>query len=575
MSLIAIVPSLAAAYSGSVDPQLATITINRDFSAVGVWRIPFVRNTADNQFYLPEYSAYGQAASTRYKLTKMQETYSKKQVFPVQVYDEVLGVPVNSADPNLVQLYDVTYTMTPYFKGPVAMYEFWMAGGPSRIDPSMQITFPSDWKIISLWPSEATTSANTIGIHYSPSHAQYEPIVVVFQTSAAGTVQQFGKYTVSGTYDEVQKIGAALALLGTLDDTMLTNVGIKTPDKVLIISDNLSTVGQIGFEAEAIAANPNIVVFNNQLTKSKTTEEIAETLAHEMMHLAMNQQTLFRGNGYRAPFLDEGIAVYFQTLMHKKIFTDVNKRILNEDLNRTHVISPTEAGVLYESSFDTAFDGGRNLGTGASYMHAGLVFGRFADTAGAPGFKKLFPDLAGAAANVYSSDDSDTVFNMLSSISGLSTAKLKFPGKTENDVAGIVGRISHPDNDENVSADVITAYIKTGIKHYFAAGGLQTSAVVTPSAVVPSAPTVVPTAVGKAGKITKNLNPGSKDPEVISLQTFLESKGFLTMPVGVTKGYFGQGTKAALIKYQKSAGIAQTGTVGPKTRAAINSANGF
>jgi len=41
------------------------------------------------------------------------------------------------------------------------------------------------------------------------------------------------------------------------------------------------------------------------------------------------------------------------------------------------------------------------------------------------------------------------------------------------------------------------------------------------------------------------------------------------MPANTPKGIFGSLTKAALMKYQQSQGLEQTGAIGPKTQAAI------
>ena len=71
--------------------------------------------------------------------------------------------------------------------------------------------------------------------------------------------------------------------------------------------------------------------------------------------------------------------------------------------------------------------------------------------------------------------------------------------------------------------------------------------------------------------LTNNLTIGSRGGDVASLQTFLVSKGFLTLPAGVTTGYFGQLTKSAVMKYQASVGVMQSGFFGPLTRAKINS----
>lgn len=67
--------------------------------------------------------------------------------------------------------------------------------------------------------------------------------------------------------------------------------------------------------------------------------------------------------------------------------------------------------------------------------------------------------------------------------------------------------------------------------------------------------------------MNSNLMVSSRGASVIALQSFLESEGYLMMPQGVAKGYFGNATKMALIKYQAQAGLPATGFFGPLTRA--------
>lgn len=62
---------------------------------------------------------------------------------------------------------------------------------------------------------------------------------------------------------------------------------------------------------------------------------------------------------------------------------------------------------------------------------------------------------------------------------------------------------------------------------------------------------------------------GAQGADVEALQTALEQRGFLTMPIGVSKGYFGSLTRAGLIEYQTSVGISPIGYFGPLTRAKL------
>lgn len=548
--------------------QNVQIAIAKDFTATGIWAVRYIRSGSDARVFVPEPSAFGTALSTRYKLTRVLGPQMKPIVFG-QEYDGVMSFQWDNTSSDIVQTYTLNYTLTPYFTSPVAVYEFWLAGGSARTNPHLDITFPSDWKVLSGWPAEMSISNGHITLDYGPEHQDVQPVLVAFQTGANGTIQQVGKYTISGSYDNVQKIAQAVGKLSDVDDLMFTNMGIKPPEKVMIVVDNLAAVGDVGYEAEALAARPNVIIFNDRLGKNKSTEEIAEILSHELLHLAMYSQPLFNGKDYTGRFLDEGLAVYFQGLIHKKIYTDTNKKILNEELERTHISSPKEAAILYESTFDPDFEGTGALGVGGAYRQAGLLFARFADKTGAKGFGQLFAGLRHTTpANPYLARDTDTIFNSLTMISGLTLEQLKYPGKSENDITGIVGRISHPENDEEMSATVVTNYIVNNVQHYFA-GGINAPAAPVPAPVVAAA---VPTPTTGGVTLTRNLAIGSSGPEVVLLQNYLETKGFLKMPVGTSKGYFGQATKSALIAYQKSVGLDPIGSVGPKTRAAISTA---
>lgn len=69
---------------------------------------------------------------------------------------------------------------------------------------------------------------------------------------------------------------------------------------------------------------------------------------------------------------------------------------------------------------------------------------------------------------------------------------------------------------------------------------------------------------------TRNLTIGATGPDVVALQTFLESRGYLVMPVGVPKGYFGPITQGAVAKLQAANGITPVaGYFGPITRARV------
>ena len=62
---------------------------------------------------------------------------------------------------------------------------------------------------------------------------------------------------------------------------------------------------------------------------------------------------------------------------------------------------------------------------------------------------------------------------------------------------------------------------------------------------------------------------GSSGTDVVSLQTVLEDKGYLMIPKGVARGYFGALTKVALMKLQASYNVPETGSVDQLTNLII------
>ena len=97
---------------------------------------------------------------------------------------------------------------------------------------------------------------------------------------------------------------------------------------------------------------------------------------------------------------------------------------------------------------------------------------------------------------------------------------------------------------------------------------LATVGIIAPSLV--SAQEMMTTTGASASIVSESdLMVGGKGGNVVWLQTWLESKGYLVMPQGVAKGYFGMLTKRALMTYQGEVGLPSTGYYGPRTRAKL------
>lgn len=484
--LISFFPLLSSAETVEGMPsQEINVTINPDYTATGSWRIPLRLPTGYNQIGLPEFKSYGNAYSTRYVLNGVTNG-NKDKMNPERLGDEFFAVTPNKNDLKTTSLY-ANYTLYPSFTQPAAIYEFWIDDGPYRLSPTVNISFPKNWKVLTYWPNEAVVSGNKINLSYPIKYPDIKPVVVVFQTSSNGVVEKYGKYTVTGTSDQVKKIEGALSKLSFVDSLMTQTVGIKLPDNILIVVDDITKSGSLGYEIDALAARPSVVLFNSQLLNSKSTNEIAGIISHELLHVAMQQQSLFHGKEYSAPWVTEGIAVFFENQAHNKIFTDPTEKILNEELDRTNIVSPAEATSLYESNFDFNFDGSRYLGTVASYKHAGILFANLYNLKGVSGFNYLFKSLESYTLQMDGGIPTAQVKGLLKDITGLSENDLLYPGKDTKTVTQIISKIERPENDEDASSKIVTDYIKNGIKHYFSIPNASTSSVVTSSQPIKSA----------------------------------------------------------------------------------------
>ncbi len=80
------------------------------------------------------------------------------------------------------------------------------------------------------------------------------------------------------------------------------------------------------------------------------------------------------------------------------------------------------------------------------------------------------------------------------------------------------------------------------------------------------------TSSASALSLYRQLQIGMTGSDVRELQTYLAGNSAI-YPEGITSGFFGNLTRAAVRRFQALAGISQVGRVGPQTMAALNSGN--
>jgi hypothetical protein len=120
---------------------------------------------------------------------------------------------------------------------------------------------------------------------------------------------------------------------------------------------------------------------------------------------------------------------------------------------------------------------------------------------------------------------------------------------------------------------IVTSTIVSSTSTYFTT--VYSDTVSATSSLVPKFPkTGIADGVGitKSEAISsfyRSLHFGSKGGDVSDLQTALTQKGFLVIPVGISKGYFGSMTKSAVAKYQKRSDLPSIGVFGPQTKARL------
>ncbi|MDP3735412.1 MAG: peptidoglycan-binding domain-containing protein [bacterium] len=576
--------------------QKVHITITPDFKASGHWTFPLDTKYVSASAF-DNVDNFGATGAMTYLFRGAADEMGNLETGFESGYIIVPNrYKTNSGVHNLYIDYDISTVLTQ----PVAVYEFWVARGSYFLSPAITIDYPADWKVLSAWPSYEA-QGQTLSVAYPAGNSSYvAPVLVAFATPNAGTgnaVKTVGRYTVAGSVASVAKLETALSQMSFVDDLFVKSLGIKPPENILIYAADLSDI-DVGYEATALAAPPNVVLYNKDYLDTETLSEIKTTLVHEMAHLVERNQRLFYGAAYSAKWFKEGIAVFMETQARPYIFADIQEQTLLDITNRTHLFSAKELKAKYDKNFDYSFEGGIDFPIRDSYTHSGVIISNLYKKVGADGMVELLrilktrnPSPQGSTA-----EDTDMIVSAMTQVSGLERADLFFPYKGspafDDDVKSLV-RADYSD----AAIAALAEYMKTGIPSYFnSAGGavlppqpeLEQSPI--PAAVAPPSPSstsvpvpVLPLATTATAtidcKLTRTLGLGMRDAgtggEVSKLQKFLIKKGQLE--AGLATGYFGKLTQAAVRMWQGASGVVSSGSpattgyglIGPKSRALL------
>jgi peptidoglycan hydrolase-like protein with peptidoglycan-binding domain len=234
---------------------------------------------------------------------------------------------------------------------------------------------------------------------------------------------------------------------------------------------------------------------------------------------------------------------------------DTSNRTANTDAQSTQTLSNTEyvLKVVVNDSNGTAVTGatvthgGSSAATSVSNAYYFTTSGAWAIGVSKSGFDSLSTNVDTGLLNVGVTSSAQTVVTL--------TGSIPFTGDLSSGGSSVTGR-------GLIAIVVSSGGGSSSSSSGGRSGGSSSQRIIT--RVVPTIPILTTPALCAFGK---NLSMGDTGVEVSALQTHLESQGLLVMPVGASKGFFGQITKTAVIAHQSNVNVPTTGYFGPMTRA--------
>jgi hypothetical protein len=444
--------------------QSAAIAINPNFLARGVWTLPIDTGSSE-VFWFDQSKEFGMTGSMKYQINKISsETKELTMTEEGNTYVSVLtGYPTNAG---MQHLYIDQMVETP-FTNPLAIYEFRVYDGGFFQNPTLSIAYPTDWKLLSMWPPVKDT--NPIQFDYPIETAYVSPTIAVFvpPPKAGNTVKTVGRFTLAGKTSSVARLERIISRLTFLDELFKSRIGVPAPERVIILSQPLGA-STVGYEAMALATKAHLILLNESITQLQTDDEIALTLVHEITHLTAFDLNLFRGAVYQARWFGEGLAVFLENEARKYVFGgDTDKEVFTDEIVKDHLFSAEELTNKYQKTFDYLLDGSGYYSVYTAYTHSGLVLKNFFALVGVKGFAELLEFLKTADASPLCAQcDSDTILRKMSYLSNVSQNDLLFPYKNDPDFKTKISGLVHPEYPQSVVERVFRNYLKT-VKTYF------------------------------------------------------------------------------------------------------------
>ncbi len=469
--------------------QLINVEIKPDFTASGIWEYP-TDDRGSGGVFIPATDTMGGTASIQYKIMGIRNE-SGPRPYEQAVGGVVTNTGYNSND-GFQSLY-IDYGIRTPFISPLALYEFMVFDDGTSGAPRVTVSYPSTWSIITTFPENPTTTPGALALEYPVDHFGSWPAVTVFapnaaQSEALGMLRTTGKYTVAGSKSDVSRLVNILSHMDYADDLMKRMFGSAAPEKVVVYSTDM-TYAAVGYEADALALKPNVIVINKDMLLVKSDQEIETTLIHEIAHLVNFKKEIIRSADAQERWFTEGMAVCAENQARPYIYKKDADALKADLLGRSRLYSAKEASGRINASFSKILEDGREdvYGTGDLYTAGGLILCNFLKKTNGTGIKDLLEKTKMIQANSYlcASCTTKKILQAMATIAGTETDTLAYPFKGAADIEGKLTALGlvGADRYKPEHLDDLVRFMQSDVKDYF--GGKE--AVLAP-AVVESTP---------------------------------------------------------------------------------------
>lgn len=450
-----------------VENQKISITVGNDFDARGEWTLQVNTNDGYSAYGLWEPKDFGFTGVTDYEIIDISDESGSLET--TNWGDSVSALNRYKTGPGFRNIF-VTYDVTTALKQPVVLYEFFIVGDSYFRSPSISVKFPKNWRVLKSFPEGGVVSDSTFELAYpSLQHGYIFPVLVAFVPSDIGngnTIKTFGNFTIAGTDSSVKKIQKAIEDMSFLEDFFKKTLGVVLPKEVLIYVSDL-TDASVGYEAQALAARPGIILYNKDILEKQSLFEIKSTLLHEVVHLVEHEQAFFKGSPFVAPWFSEGLAVFMENEARDYLSTDEKEKILMDLTGKNRLFTWSELQNKYEYPFDYYFEGNVFYSINDSYTHGGVILKNFYNTLGVDGMQKLFNILKKYTSSASKGADSDSILATMSTLlNNDDRANTIFPFKRKDVTEPKASNLVRGEYDENTD-DILVSYIETKVPSYF------------------------------------------------------------------------------------------------------------